>query len=109
MCHSQLEPPKAGVGLQLRFAQGCFAVPALGGDEHLEAMTACTSRLQVSGFAGNRVCFLQFSSIEKDASEIALRDSRQRVEFYRLACLPLWLVESPEINNDSGQQIVGIG
>ena len=74
MCHRQLEPAKAGIGLQLRFAQGGFAVAALGSNEHLEPMTASTTRLQFSGLASNRVCFVQFSSIVKNASEIALRN-----------------------------------
>ena len=62
MCHRQLEPAKAGIGLQLRFAQGRLAVTALGSDEHLESMGAGPGRLQFSGLASNSVCFIQFSA-----------------------------------------------
>ena len=84
MCDRQLETAKAGIGLQLRFAQGCLAVTALGSDEHLESMARSPSRLQFCGLASNRVRFIQFSGIEKNPSEIVLRYGRQRVEFHRL-------------------------
>ena len=77
MCHRQLESAKAGIGLQLRFAQGRLAVTALGSDEHLPSMAASPSRLQFCGLARNRVCFIEFSSIEKNASQIALRYSQK--------------------------------
>jgi hypothetical protein len=76
MCHRQFEPAKAGIGLQLRFTQRRFAVAALGSYEHLEPVGAGPRWLQLSGLACNGVRFIQFSSIEKNASKIALRHSR---------------------------------
>jgi hypothetical protein len=83
------------VRFQLRFTQGRLAVAALGGDEYLPSMTGSTGRLQVCGPACGRICLIQFSGIEKNASQIAVRCSRQRVEFHRLPCLTLGLIDSP--------------
>src|SRR4030095_3309583 len=73
MCHRQLEPAKAGIGLQLSFTQGCVTVATLGSDKYLPSMISSTGRLQLSGLACSFVCFIQFSGIKKNASEIALR------------------------------------
>jgi hypothetical protein len=64
-------------------------------------MTGSTGRLQVCGPACGRICFIQFSGIEKDASQIALRYGRQRVEFHRMPCLALGVIKSPQIYDDS--------
>src|SRR5262245_49781461 len=109
MCNSQFESAEAGIGLHLSFAQGCLTVTALGRYEHLESMGARPGRLQFSGLASNRLRFIQFSSIEKNASEIALRYCRQRIEFHRLTCLTLGFVKTPQVNDNSCQQIVGSG
>ena len=103
---------KAFVRLELRFAQGCLAVAALNSDEHLPSMTGssddgCNSAtLRPAASASS-----SFPAIEKDSRQVELRRNRQRVEFHRLPRLTLGLINSPQINDDSRQQIVrsGIG
>src|SRR5262249_54979304 len=94
------------VGFQLCFAQGRLAVTALGSDEYLPSTIASTGRLQLCGLASSRVCLIEFSGIEKNASQIGLGYSRQRVEFHSLPRLSLGLIKPPRINNYSRQQIV---
>src|SRR5207249_12105169 len=72
----QFETAITFVGFQLSFTQGRLAVTALGSDEYLPSMIGSTGRLQLSGLACSRIRLIQFSSIKKNASQIALRYSR---------------------------------
>ncbi len=94
------------VGFQLSFTESRFAITALGSDEYLPSMIGNRGRLQLNGLACSRVCLIQFSGIEKNASQVVLRKGRQRVEFRGLPRLSLGFIKSAKVNNDSRQQIV---
>src|SRR6266576_6068750 len=89
-----LETSKRHVRLQFCFAQSAFAVISLHRDQHLPSVTRRGSWLYFCHFAPARVCFIQFSRNEKNATEIELRRHRQWVEFYCLAGLALGLIHA---------------
>ena len=99
----QFETAITFIRLQLRFPQRRLTIAALDRDVHLVAMIASSGRLQLCRFPCNGVCLIQFSRDEKNATQITLRCDGKRVEFHRLPGLPLGLINSPQINNHSGQ------
>jgi hypothetical protein len=64
----ELETAIAFIGLELRFSQRRLTITALDRDEHLVAMIASSGWLQLRCFACYRVCLVQFSRDEKDAT-----------------------------------------
>src|SRR2546423_10309748 len=109
--NSELETAITFIGLQLRFSQGGRAVAALRSHHRLPSMTGSRGRLQLCCFACRRICLVQFSGEKENSRQVALRYNGKRIEFYRMASLPLGLIEPPQIKDRSRQQIVcsGIG
>src|SRR5436190_23507397 len=107
----ELETAVPFIGLQLRFSQRGLAVAALRSDHRLPAMTGSRGRLQLCCFACRRICLIQFSGKKENSRQVALRYNGKRIEFYRMASLPLGFIEPPQIKDRSRQQIVccGIG
>src|SRR4029077_2393321 len=102
----ELETVKRSVRFQLCFAQRGLAVVSLHRHEYLPPVTGRRRRLQLRHFASTRLRFIKFSGNEKDPSEIKLSRDRQRIEFHCLARLSLGFFHFPQINDDSGKQII---
>src|SRR5206468_6771436 len=107
----ELETAITFIGLQLRFSQRGLAIAALRSDQRLPPMTRSRGRLQLCRFACRRIGLIQFSGKEESSRQITLRYNGKRIEFHRMASLPLGLMEPPQIKDRSRQQIVcgGIG
>src|SRR5262249_17962095 len=95
------------VGFQLSFSQRRLAVAALGSNQRLPSMAGSRRGLQLRRLPCYGVCLVQFSSEEKNSSQVALRNYGKRVEFNCLATLPLGLIKSPQIDDQTGEHIVG--
>ena len=104
--NSELETAITFVGFQLRFSQGRRAVAALRSHHRLPSMTGSRGRLQLRRFPCRCICLVQFSGEEESSRQITLRYNRKRIEFHRMASLPLTLIDPPQIKDRSRQQIV---
>src|SRR5206468_4931868 len=101
----ELETAITFIGLQLRFSQRGLAVAALRSDQRLPPMTRSRGRLQLCSFACRCVCLIQFSGREENSRHITLRYCGKRIEFHRMASLLFGLIEPPQIEDRSRQQI----
>src|SRR5207244_7510317 len=95
MSERELETAVPFIGLQLRFSQRGLAVAALRSDHRLPPMTGSRGRLQLCCFACRRICLIQFSGKKDNSRQITLRYKRMRIEFSRMASLPLSLIQPP--------------